>query len=260
MKKLFLILCLTLCSISYAGTIDPNKPDSKYIEYGTKHECVLQIGGQYKTDDNDPKLFLASCVIITPKIILTAAHVVNGAKEIFVVDNKNNKVKVEFVLYLKEWNENIFGQNDIAIGYLKDSIDINFYPKLYSDDNEVGKTCSISGFGVTGSYIRGFTIGDNQKRAGSNIIDEIFNGMLVTSVTNNKKTDLEFLIAYGDSGGGLFIDQKLAGINSGIMTDGKDKNLNSDQQDFATHTRVSIHKKWIELAVEELTEFAKQNK
>lgn len=249
-----------LYSISYAGTIDPNKSDSKYIDYGAKHECVLQIGGHYKVDENEPKPFFASCVIIKPRIILTAAHVIDGAGEVFVLDNKNNKVKVIFALYLNEWNKDIFGHNDIAIGFLEKDITMNFYPQLYDSDNEVGKICSISGFGITGNYIQGFSVSDNKKRAGSNIIDEIFNGMLVTSVTNNKKTDLEFLIAYGDSGGGLFIDKKLAGINSGIMTDSKDKNLNSDQQDFATHTRISIHKKWIDSTVEKLEEFAKQNK
>jgi hypothetical protein len=249
-----------LCSISSAGTIDPNKPDAKYIEYGTKHECVLQIGGNYKVNDSDTKPFFASCVLIKPRIILTAAHVLDGAGEVFVVDNSNNKIKVIFALHLNEWNRDVFGNSDIAIGFLEEEISINFYPKLYDGDNEIGKICSISGFGITGNYIKGFSISDNKKRAGSNIIDEIFNGMLVTSVTNDRKTDLEFLIAYGDSGGGLFIDQKLAGINSGIMTDGKDKNLNSDQQDFATHTRISIHKKWIESTVEKLEEFAKQNK
>ncbi len=243
----------------FAGTIDPTRSDSRYIEYGKKHECVLKIGGIYQPEDKTKpkKKFFASCVIIKPRIVLTAAHVVDGSEDVFVVNNTDEEIKVNFAIYLKEWNKNIFAHNDVAICFLEKNIDIDFYPQLYDDNNEIGKICSISGFGVTGNFIEGYSVVDNKKRAGSNMIDELFNGMLVTSVKNYKKTDLEFLIGYGDSGGGLFIDKKLAGINSGIMTDSKDSNLNSDQKDFATHTRISTHRQWIELTVEKLEELAK---
>jgi hypothetical protein len=80
--------------------------------------------------------------------------------------------------------------------------------------------------------------------------------MLVTSVRDGKKTSLEFLISHGDSGGGLFINNQLAGIHSGIMTEDKDKNLNSDYKDFAAHTRISLHKAWIESMIEKLEKLA----
>jgi hypothetical protein len=57
------------------------------------------------------------------------------------------------------------------------------------------------------------------------------------------KTSLEFLIASGDSGGGLFIDGKLAGINSCIMAvNGSPK---SDYRTESGHTRISINLDWI---------------
>ena len=56
-------------------------------------------------------------------------------------------------------------------------------------------------------------------------------------------TNLEFLICNGDSGGGLFIDGKLAGINSCVVaTDG---NANSDYGDETYHTRISELQEWI---------------
>jgi len=76
--------------------------------------------------------------------------------------------------------------------------------------------------------------------------------LLVCSLKGGKKTALEFLIANGDSGGGLFIDKKLAGINSCVMAD--DKSLNSNYNDWSGHTRVSLHKPWIDKMIKILEE------
>lgn len=259
MKTLLLILSLFISSSLYAGTIDPNKSDASYIEYGSKHECVVKIAGKYKHDEHTTKNFFASSVIIKPRIILTAAHIIDGATEVFIVDNNSNKINVKFAFYLNTWDKSKFGPNDIAIGLLEKDVRLDFYPELYNNDDEVGKICSLAGFGITGNYIQGSQIMDNNKRAGSNIIDEIFNGMLSTSVNRGTKTTLEFLIGHGDSGGGLFIDKKLAGIHSGIMTDHEDKNLNSDYRDHGAHTRISTHKKWIDTMIEKLENFAQDN-
>ena len=83
--------------------------------------------------------------------------------------------------------------------------------------------------------------------------------MIVCSVQGTKsQTSLEYLIGHGDSGGGLFIDKKLAGIHSCIYTgDGK---LDSSYKDYSAHTRVSLHKPWIDLIVngyEEIIEIIK---
>ena len=71
--------------------------------------------------------------------------------------------------------------------------------------------------------------------------------MIVCSVQGTQsQTSLEFLIGHGDSGGGLFINKKFW-IHSCIYTgDGK---LDSSYKDYSAHTRVSIHKKWIDLIV-----------
>ena len=78
----------------------------------------------------------------------------------------------------------------------------------------------------------------------------MFHGMIVCSVQGTKnQTSLEYLIGHGDSGGGLFIDKKLAGIHSCIYTgDGK---LDSSYKDYSAHTRISIHKNWIDLVMKD---------
>lgn len=237
---------LSLFTNTFAGTIDPKIDDSKYIEYGSKHECVVELGGFFG-DANKP--YYASAVIIKPRIVLTAAHVVKQAKDCFITHN-GEKNDILFAVMLEEYKEENIGPYDLAICYLEKKVKINFYPELYEKDDEISKICSISGFGITGTFDKGMSKFDGKKRAGSNIIDTIISGMLVCSVNKSPKTSLEFLICSGDSGGGLFIDKKLAGINSCIMTD--DGKLDANYNEDSLHTRISLHKEWIDSIVAKL--------
>jgi len=238
-------MLLVVCQNCFAGTIDPNIPDSKYIEYGKKFTCVGSLCGIY---ENNTK-FCASAVAISDRLILTAAHVVSNYKTcIFNINNK--KISIIKIIIPKEFDSS-FGFHDIAIGLCSESIGLNNYPDLYEADDEVGKICAISGFGITGNFINGASTGDNQQRAGSNIIDKIDRNLLICSPSGpGLKTELEFLIAHGDSGGGLFIDQKLAGINSCVLA--IDKKPDSTYTDESGHTRISIHKEWIKNTRKEL--------
>jgi hypothetical protein len=229
----------------FAGTIDPQVSDDKYIEYGTQHKCIVEINGVFCSD---PKIKCrASAVIVKPQIILTAAHVVKPIQDCYITVN-DKKIKVLLSVMLDSFSDSELGPNDIAVCYLENKVDLDFYPELYSDNDEIGKVCSISGFGFTGTYDKGVSKFDGKKRAGSNKIDCLTNNMLCCSVNTKPKTSLEFMIANGDSGGGLFIDKKLAGINSSIMTnDGK---LDSNYNEESLHTRISLHKKWIEFIIE----------
>ena len=220
-----------------SGTIDPNVPDSKYLNYGAQHGCVLQIIGV--SEDNTP--YKASCVVINKDWIITAAHVIRSTTKNFVIF-KNENIPVGIAAYPTEYNPNIFGVHDIAVAKLNKSINLAFYPELYTESDEVGIINSQAGFGFTGNFITGAKIYDGKIRAGSNVVDAIEKSMLVCSNVG-KKTQLEFLISSGDSGGGLFIDKKLAGIHSCIWSsNGK---LDSNYGDSSGHTRVSVYIKWI---------------
>lgn len=241
-----LILFLFLSIQCQAGTIDPNKSDSEYIKYGEKHQCVTQISG---IDKKSERKYYASCVIIRPRIIITAAHILTESVDetSFIIFNKQ-EIKILAYVYPKEFSKEKFGFKDIAVAYLEKDINIDFYPDLYENEDEVGKICSIAGYGITGNYVNGANISDSKKRAGSNIIDQIINELLICSLDGGSKTQLEFLIANGDSGGGLFIDKKLAGINSCVIAD--DGSPNSSFKDWSGHTRISIHKDWIKEVVD----------
>lgn len=248
MRSLILFLALTFSTLLNAGTIDPNIPDSKYLEYGKDHECVIRIEGT----QNDGKRFLASAVLITPKIVITAAHVIENLKDAFVYLDPENKIQVLLFVYPEQYKLEAFGGdgNDIAIGLLSSEIKIEFYPELYSETDELNKICSLAGYGMTGNFNTGVKVSDGKKRAGSNIIEKIESDLLICSLQNIPNTKLEFLIAGGDSGGGLFIDKKLAGIHSSIFTYGNTP-PKSDRKTLSVHTRISTHKTWIEKIIEE---------
>lgn len=221
-----------------AGTRNPDVDDTKYIEYGAKFECVLSIYGIEK----DGGMFAASCVAINPEWVLTAAHVVKNAKHCGVSISESEIIIVDEIICHKDFQD-VFGIGDIALCRLKKPLNMSFYPQLYSDTDEVGKVCSIAGFGATGTFITGQIDSDGKRRAGSNIIDGVEKDMLLCSPEISNITSLEFLIATGDSGGGLFIDGKLAGINSCVIA--TSKRPNSVYGDESGHTRISKFIPWI---------------
>lgn len=242
MTSLLKAMCIfiLLSSNLSSGTTDPLTPDQKYIDYGAKFEYVLSICGLYESDE----LFCASAVAIEPDWILTAAHVVEGARHCGV-HTKDSVIIIDEIIIHKDFGGS-FGVADIALCHLKKKLDLNFYPSLYQKNDEVGKICCISGYGVTGTFLTGQNLSDNKKRAGSNIVDKVEKDLLICSPSRTIKegrTELEFLIASGDSGGGLFINDKLAGINSCVLAE--KRSPKSQYGDESGHTRVSKYFNWI---------------
>ena len=249
---LSLIILLGFSSQAISGTRNPNTSDSKHLAYGKKHECVVQVTGKlevpYKEGEKQEVTASGSGVIIAKRYVLTAAHVVQKTKDPHITLH-GKKIKIEWVVIPNKYKEENTGPYDIALCRLHEDAIIDFYPELYEKDDEVGKLCSVAGWGMYGTWTTGTIYDDNKLRAGSNYISPImFCGMMVCSVQDkSKRTSLEYLIGRGDSGGGLFIDKKLAGIHSCIYTG--DGNLDSSYKDYSAHTRVSLHKDWIKLIV-----------
>lgn len=238
MKKTLIILSLLLSNITYGGIRDPHTPDSKYIEYGKKYKCVVRI----KNRNKDKMEAFGSAVIIRPTWILTAAHIVKDSTENKIIMDDNKEINIEEIFIPKEFNDE-FGFNDIALCKLHSDANIEYYPELYEKSDEVGKIAGIAGFGITGTFSSHERVGNSERRAGSNKIDEIDRQLLICDASNQNKTELEFIIYHGDSGGGLFIDQKLAGINSCVLA--VDKKPDGSYGDQSGHTRISAHRPWI---------------
>lgn len=254
MIRLFYTIFLVLfCLMTHAGTIDPKKTDQEYVNYGNKHACVIKLLGHTNDEKNTP--YVASCVMISPYYALTAAHVVKGTITQYAIYDGVPHACLIAAIH-SDFNSKKMGYNDIAILRFSKPIDLDFYPDLYTDNDEVEKMCSISGFGHTGTLSTGYDRqkDDGKKRAGSNIVNSLEKHLLICSSTD-RATSMEFIICPGDSGGGLFINQKLAGINSCVFAD--DGKTDSDYGDNSGHTRVSIFADWIKESVEKIEEMVK---
>jgi len=240
MRTLFAFLATV--AIAAAGTIDPKTPDQKHLDYGDQFKCVARISCLEKESGQTA---WASCVLISPRWIVTAAHVVDGA-EAWVVHVADEKHPIGEVIIHERFRQTGVGCCDIALGRVMGSKEfgLSFYPQLYGNADEVGQVVSICGYGITGTFLTGSVVADGKKRAGSNIIDYVdSSGLLVCSVDSGKRTELEYLISPGDSGGGLFIGNKLAGVNSVVMA--IKHSPRSVYGDESGHTRISRHREWI---------------
>lgn len=241
MRYILILFLAIICSVSYAGTRDPSKKDEAYVEYGSKFSCIFKL----KCETTNGMTYYGSAVAIDDHWLLTAAHVLTQAKDIKIIVG-NNTIKVDRMIAHKNFVQANYGLYDIALCHSEQPLNLDFYPQFYTKEDEVGKICSISGFGSFGTFETGAISSDNKRRAGSNKIDIIDRHMLICTASrpsSKDTTELEFISASGDSGGGLFIDGKLAGINSCVMA--IDKKTDSNYGDEAGHTRVSQFVEWI---------------
>lgn len=230
-KIFFLILILAKTMfLSHAGTIRDDVSDERYLDYGNQHECVLKLS-YFKNKE----IRYGSCVAISKQHVVTAAHMVTEAETVFV-DYKDRCILVKRIFIFPKY-DGTFKTPDVAVCELKEPISLDFYPSLYSEKKEINKVCSICGYGKTGKGSTGAHKDSLEKRAGSNKINKTDRYNLYCTMDKYDTTELEYLHSFGDSGGGLFIDGKLAGINSGVVS--KDGNPDSSYGDISFHTRIS---------------------
>ena len=261
LTKLFLVLALLPSSVVSAITYRSDVSDSKVLAWGAKHECVIRIQGESCSTSFKCS---GSGVVIDPHIVITAAHVMTDMQDAYVVDNDGKHHDIKTAVVPAGWSIDTFGTKDIAVLYVEQPIKLPFYPDLYTKSDEVGKVCSIAGWGRHGTFDSGYSTTKHKgwnRRAGSNIVDEIDRELLSISPTRKgqpKNTTLEAIISPGDSGGGMFISGKLAGIHSVLMT--AKGNLNGGYHCFSGSTRVSQYHKWITSTADKLKNFYRLTK
>jgi hypothetical protein len=265
------------------GDID----DSDYISLGSApdYASIGQVHATYPNYPNDPAS--ASGVLIADRWVLTAGHVVGrlpivgtpSAVEFAIEGTTYSAVEwfAEPSFFYDYYSDTLYG-HDIGLIRLDDSVSTVAFAQRYSGLDEQNAVATIVGFGNAGEGSYGEiqnTFGT--KRAGHNVINQFYrtpnrdggpafeDNYLVADFDNPSRVSdstmgdtsplaTEYIVAHGDSGGGLFIDVNdtayLAGINSfigrGPGESDSPGNLNSDYGDVQYFTRVSLLNGWID--------------
>lgn len=236
-------LIFVLAASASAGTIEDTVPDARYVEYGRAFSTYT---ARFKGTAADGRTHTATAVLIAPRWALTAAHVAKGCEGVTLRYNGDREASVSRVVVHPEWADRL-GYADIALLQADADMGLAYYPPL-SEGGELGRLASVVGYGVTGPISYGHTTADGQLRAGTQVVDRIERNCLVCDITRRGSV-LEYGIAPGDSGGPLFVDGKLAGINS--YTASPRSYTRSQYGEESGHTRVAMYREWIRQAIAE---------
>lgn len=246
-----------------AGVIRDDRSDQDYLDLGAS-SAYQSVG--YVQGNTASYGFSASGVLIGSSggssWILTAGHVTQDATDLTIKLGGTTYQAADWFSHSK-WNGDLARGYDIGMMRIATSITDITPALLHEGTDEIGKMAVMAGYGTTGTGSTGWTSFDGRKRAGQNMVDIFLNTggkpgksrVLLADFDNPRDPndsswgspdplDLEYMIAPGDSGGGLFIGGLLAGITS-FGWGRLDGDPNSDYGDAGGFTRVSMFVDWI---------------
>ena len=264
------VLVVSLALPARAGTIRADRPDEDYVSLAAS--ASYAAAGKIEVTGDIPG-FIGSGTLVGSSWVLTAAHLLEGANHATFQVGGNTYTADGWIAH-PGWKGDARKGNDLALMRLSSPV-TNIAPVgLYRTKDEFGQTGVFIGNGRTGTGDSGAITYDAVPRAGTNTIDGMSVGkkkVYTTKLTKSAKifivdfddplqpgknvvgsaepTDLEFLIAQGDSGGAVFLpgpsgQPLIAGIHSyGEAPVGLD---DSGYGDVTGHTRVSSYAKWID--------------
>jgi secreted trypsin-like serine protease len=186
----------------------------------TNHSETEVVNGIEATADEFPSVVKishgnsgCSASFVTPKILLTAAHCLEGSSaEVRVGDHATRDYHIH-PRYNQEW-----WKHDIAVVRFSQDISEHFVP-IADQDPEVGDEVTIVGFGINDLYgnSTGFI-----KRYGYNNVERVGNGRVEfrgrdLGLPTPDGTDA--LSGSGDSGGPMIANGKQVGVCSAISVE-----------------------------------------
>lgn len=237
--------CFVVSASCLAGTTEDGIPDSAYVEYAKQFSSyTAKLSGT--TDKNAP--FLATATIIADNWAVTAAHVAAEAGGGAIVIEVGGVGRTASQVFIHPgWSDDVMGVDDIALIRTDASWGLATYPKLFDGVESVGQNVSICGYGVHGKMSVGHSEHDGRLRAGTNTIHALTPSSIICYAERGSSR-LEFCSAPGDSGGPLFLNGRLAGVNSFTMA--PKGPLKSKYGEESGHTRIGVYREWIESTME----------
>ena len=263
-RKLASLLCLItsaaiLGATSACGvTIRDDQADQDYLDLGASpdYACV----GTFASG-------LTGCAtLIAPNWVLTAAHLFVASSGTFTI-NGGTYAADQLIKHPQFVSNQELQGYDMGLAHLTTPVSGVTPAMPYSGSLEPVSMMTFVGFGLTGTGLTGATRADFKKRAFQNLADGDFGdpGVLLGadfdnphSAADNHFGDptpllLEGCVAYGDSGGGVFLTADsttyLAGVISFVAA--IDGNGNADYGDLTGFGRVSAFNDWINTTIPE---------
>lgn len=227
-----------------AGTTDDAVPDARYIEYA---RAFAPYTSKFQGRDADGKFSEATATLLDPHWAITAAHVVHEVGGITLTSGTAERA-VDRVVVHPDWSDEHHGWNDLALLHCDEPAGLGYYPSLSDGEEKPGQVVSIVGYGLHGKLTQGHSMYDGKLRAGTQTIERFDRTVIICHAKCGTST-LEFCISPGDSGGPLFANGKLAGVNSFTMA--AKGPLKSKAGEETAHTRVSLYREWINQVMED---------
>lgn len=228
MKKIafFMMLFCILSQNNYAIVIDHRYSQQQYIEYANQYPNIVKI----ETDSS-----FGSAIAIDSNTILTSSHTLKNKKNIRVIINQ-----IEFNPVSIVFNKTF----DVAIIKITNKLVKLEKLKFYNRDY-INQEFTVVGIGKSGTGLTGAKILDFKKRAGRILCSSINKGFGEAVFDQEAPIELNACVAPGDSGGGVFKDDELAGVITYVTAKNGDNNGDSDYGDSTGFILIRDIEEWI---------------